>query len=169
MQRWTPINSIKLSHSLWFLFFVCVQEITDTDNSSESASAAHTVKHLMIAVSTITNPILYVVFNRTFRLGLRRLAPCCKQGLVEDVGCGVTGRNLNGDREKTVSTIAGLWWPRSCLLGARWSTYERFVLSANHWIIEEMSQKYRNWFKDKPRAKKTQMAKIGGSSRFSGL
>ncbi|XP_064598788.1 neuropeptide FF receptor 2-like [Liolophura sinensis] len=94
---------------LWMPYFVLftIEEITDTDNSSESASAAHTVKHLMIAVSTITNPILYATFNKTFRLGLRRLVPCCKQGLVGDVGevgCGEAGRNFVGD--KTVSTTA---------------------------------------------------------------
>ncbi|XP_064615836.1 P2Y purinoceptor 4-like [Liolophura sinensis] len=61
---------------LWLTYFVLftIEEITDTDNSRHVSSGAHTAKHVMMALSTISNPVLYSVFTETFR---RRLARYC--------------------------------------------------------------------------------------------
>ena len=50
-----------------------IQEVTGTDDSSESGSGPNVLKNLMIALSTLSNSVLYIVFNRRFRMEMLKV------------------------------------------------------------------------------------------------
>ena len=54
-----------------------LQEVTGTDDTSEASSTPHAIKQTFIAISAVSNPILYLINDR-FRAGILRLVTCGK-------------------------------------------------------------------------------------------
>lgn len=60
---------------LWLPFFVffTMEEVTGTDDSSEIGSDLQTLKQTLIVVSSFSNPIVYLCFQKKFRRGMLSL------------------------------------------------------------------------------------------------
>nr|KAG5701117.1 hypothetical protein BaRGS_002593 [Batillaria attramentaria] len=66
---------------LWLPYFVLFvnEELTGTDDSSLSASLPHVIKQTFVALSVVSNPIIYILFLPGFRQGLTNLFLCNNQ------------------------------------------------------------------------------------------
>ena len=60
--------------------FMSFQEISDMDHSKDLAKWPHLVSRTMTVVSTVTDPMIYLFFNDTFRKIITNLRNCnCQQ------------------------------------------------------------------------------------------
>ncbi|XP_006819311.2 G-protein coupled receptor 83-like [Saccoglossus kowalevskii] len=79
------VKIIKMMMTVVVVFAVCWapffalfvrEEVLGQDNSGDSGSVFHSIKLTFAALSTISNPIIYAMFNKTFREGYRRIFHC---------------------------------------------------------------------------------------------
>ncbi|XP_041376757.1 histamine H2 receptor-like [Gigantopelta aegis] len=63
---------------LWLPFFVLftMEEITGTDDSTAAGGTSNVLKQLFVALSTTSNPVLYLIFSREYRHGLINILQC---------------------------------------------------------------------------------------------
>ena len=79
--------------------------MTGTDDTSESGSVRNTVKQLVVAMSTVSNPILYALMNPRFRKAARRVL-CCRRW-----------RSIASSADTDTNTNSGLPIPGSSSAG----------------------------------------------------